>query len=173
MSVQLLAPQIVSGPPNFVTVSNVLPSSTNQAFTVRFTTDQAVICNIQWWSLDDPSITTITTIVDAGATTTHVFTTANMGAGHAGKHFAFQINIDPTDTSGLTLRPYIGTVQLIGARAGTPLAVPVRFYMFGGTPPAPPSGGGTGSPPAGPAAGNWNQYTWAQYNPKGSVFPAP
>lgn len=169
MSVQLLAPQIVMGPPNFATVSNVVVSSTNQAFTVTFLTDQPCICNIQWWSLDDPSITTVTTIVDAGATTRHTFTTANMGAGHAGKHMAFQINMDPTDTSGLYIRPYVGTIQLIGARAGTTLAVPVRFYAFGGNPPAP--AGGTGG--QGGGTGNWNQYTWAQYNPKGTNYPTP
>jgi hypothetical protein len=155
---------LVAGPPGFITLSNVIPSSTATAFTVSFQTDQPVICRMDWWSQDDPSVTGVVTIVDAGATTQHTFTTASLGAGHAGKHFNFRLSLDPTDVSGKTLRPYFGTIQLIGARAGTALAVPVRFYTFGGTPPPTPGGGGIG---------NWSTYTWAQYNPKGSIYPAP
>lgn len=152
---------IVMGPPLFVTLSNIYDADTTTTFTITFDTDQPVICNVTAWAGSSPNVgTPLTPVVDASARTHHVIT-VTPPAGNAGNVFAFQIALDSTDTSGFTLRPYIGVTQL--ARRATP-DVPARFYMYG-----------DGSRPAGGGANkmNWSSYTWAQYNSKGTTYPTP
>jgi len=168
--IQALASQIPMGPPKFITISNIYDADTATTFTITFDSDQAFIANVQYWAGSMPAANNqapLGTVIDAAATTHHVLT-VTPAAGSGGKVFAFQINVDPTDVTGLTLRPYNGVTQLYGARPAS-LSVPVRFYAFGGNPPAP--SGGTGG--QGGGTGNWNQYTWAQYNPKGTTYPTP
>ena len=157
------------GPPSFLTLTNIYVSNAPTAFTITFDSDQAFIANIQVWPGSIPGQNAqapLVTVVDAAATTHHVLT-ATIGVGHAGQVYAFQINVDPSDVTGLTLRPYNGVAQLSGARVpGSQMgaSVPVRFFMYGdGTRPA---GGG-------PNKINWSSYTWAQWNPKGTTYPTP
>jgi hypothetical protein len=163
-----MAAQITSGPPAFATLREIYARPTATAVTLSFLTDQAVQCSVDWYPIDE-NIANSGTVTDAAATTSHTLT-FTPGAGHNGKDYGFRIYLAATDVSGLTLRPYNGTIQLLGARAagqtafGSALSVPVRWNMFGGTPPAPAGGGGIG---------NWNQYAWAQYNPKGTTYPTP
>ena len=146
----------------YITLSNIIDSDTTTAFTITFDTDAACICNITAWPGSSPGVgTMLGPILDASARTHHVLT-ITPAAGNAGQVFSFSINLDPTDTTGLTFRSYVGVTQLV--RRATP-DVPVRFYAFGGTPP--PGAGGT------PGGYNWNTYVWAQYNPKGTTFPTP
>jgi hypothetical protein len=168
-----LAPQIVMGPPLFVTISDIRTVVTSTTFTVTFTTDQACQCAINWTAdTDPPSVggAPPTGIVnDAAATTSHSIVVTPAG-GAGGKTYTFVIQLASTDSSGLQLRTRDGFVQLSGARAagqtafGYNLSVPVRFYRFGGTPPPAAGGGGIG---------NWNTYAWAQYNAKGTTYPTP
>lgn len=162
-----LISQIPMGPPAFLTVSNVAPlplSPLGQRLTVYFDSDQSFISNVAWYSPDDQTIVP-GQVTEAGANAKGHAPVIDLGTPHPGKHVIFTITVDPTDTSGLTLRPYVGVYDMPGARIGTALAVPVRFYAFGGTPPPGAHGGPTGS--------NWNTYTWAQYNPKGTTYPTP
>ena len=172
-----MPPQIISGPPAFLTLSNVAPISwapIGQRVAIYFDSDQSFISRVSWTSPDDQTIPP-GFFTELGANSKGHAPVIDLGAPHPGKHIIFTITVDPSDTSGLTLRPYVGTYDFPGTRMPAPIAgisVPVRFYMFGdGT--RPPNGGGTGPLLNGPAAGNWSSYTWAQYNPKGTVFPAP
>jgi len=165
------AASIVMGPPGFASISNVqvIPTATN--FVVKWLTDQAVQSDVVWTAITDaapPGQGPYTgTVAEAGPFTQHSVTvTPSPAAG--GHQYAFRITLDNADSSGLTQRDYVGTVQLLGARTPTTKlapSVPVRFYQFGGTPPPGAGGGPTGS--------NWNTYTWAQYNPKGTTYPTP
>jgi hypothetical protein len=152
---------------------DVYPSSTPNSFTVKFLTDQPCICAMDWAALTGDTTQTGTTSPDAAATTVHSFTvTPGSPPAVGGQQFSFTLRLDNTDTSGLTLRPYNGYLQLVGARTTTnQKALPVRFYTFGGAPP--PGAGGTQPGGGGPNIGNWSTYIWAQYNPKQSVYPAP
>jgi hypothetical protein len=162
---------IVMGPPLFVTLSNVKATPTATGFTLTFNSDQAFKAAAAYSPIDE-NISNSGSISDAAATTIHSIA-INVGTGHGGRNYAYVITVDPTDVSGLTLRPYNGSIRLLGGRSGTAfgynLSVPVRFYAFGGTPPAP--SGGTGG--QGGGTGNWNQYIWPQYNPKGTTYPTP
>lgn len=158
---------IVAGPPLFATISNVQPIPANNAFQVVFDTDLPIQLQVDYWSQNDPSLPQplAGTMSEAGPATHHVFSSGALpgGANHSGYTFGFSIRKDANDVSNLTLRSYQGFVQLTGARSTRGLSVPVRWNTFGdGTRPA--GGGGIG---------NWSSYTWAQYNPKGSTYPAP
>lgn len=158
----------------WITIRNVSYTATATSFTVRFETDFPCLMAMDWWSQNDPSITSGTAVLEGVARTQHVIASGAMPAGdHTGKVMGFSLRLDANDVSGLGIRPYQGTVQLIGARTTAKLnAVPVRWNTFGdGTRPV--DGGGTGPLKNGPAAGNWSSYTWAQYNPKMTTFPTP
>jgi len=163
---------IVMGPPSFATIRDIVDSDTATTFTISFNSDQAFIARVTYWAGAMTYVgASLGNAIDAAATTRHSIT-ITPPAGSAGKVFAFEITVDATDVSGLTLRPYQGVTQLAGARVpGSQMgaSVPVRWNAFGGTPPAP--AGGTGG--QGGGTGNWNQYTWAQYNPKGTTYPTP
>lgn len=150
----------------WTTISNVTVVPGPNSFTVNFTTDVPCLMAMDWWSQNDPSITASTAVLEGSVRTQHSISTGAMPAGdHTGKTFGFSLRMDANDTSGVGIRPYQGTVQLTGARTTTKgNAQPVRFYQFGGTPPAPAGGGGVG---------NWNQYTWSQWNSKGTTYPTP
>lgn len=179
-------PGLQAVPPNqayttdFITLSNIRWTPAANAFTVVCDTD--VLCKLQmdYWSHNDPSIPQplAGTVGDATARFQHTFTTPALPAGdHTGKFFGFSIRLDATDVTGRYLRSQQGFVQLIGARTvAKGNAVPVRHNTFGdGTRPA--NGGAVqGSGAQSPylvGGGNWSSYTWAQYNPKGTVYPAP
>jgi hypothetical protein len=155
---------IVMGPPAFVTISDIRTVPTATGFTVTFTTDQSVQCALTWTAdTDAPSIgggPLSGTVNDAAATTVHsIAVTPAQAAG--GKTYLFSIGKATTDTTGLVVRPRDGFVQLTGARTPTqPMgqSVPVKFYQFGDTPPAPAGGG--------PSKTKWSTYVWAQYAPK-------
>jgi len=165
---------LAAGPPLFVTVSNLRVNPSASAFVVTFDSDQAFQAAVNWTADTDapsPGGGPLTGIAnEAGPTTRHSITVAPAQAA-AGKTYTFYIQLAAADSSGLLIRPYAldGFVQLVGARAAANQTVPVRFYAFGGTPPAP--AGGTGG--QGGGTGNWNQYTWAQYNPKRTTYPTP
>ena len=155
---------LVAGPPAFVTISDIRTIPTATGFQVTFTTDQSVQCAVAWTAdTDAPSIGggPLTGIVnDAAATTVHsIAVTPAQASG--GKTYTFLVQKATTDTTGLVVRPRDGFVQLTGAR--TPVqamgqSVPVKFYQFGDTPPAPAGGG--------PSKSKWSTYAWAQYAPK-------
>jgi hypothetical protein len=154
---------IVMGPPAFATISNVAPiplSPIGQRINVYFDTDQVCLTEVDWYSPDDATIAP-GSVVEAGPNAKGHSPVIDLGAPHPGKHLVFTIKLAATDSSGLALRPYVGSTDLPGTRWPAPIAgksVPVRFYTFGdGTRPA--GGGGVG---------NWSSYTWAQYNPKGT-----
>jgi len=164
------AAQIVMGPPKFVTISTVLFRATGTTFTLEFDTDQLVQLTLNWTRMDppaDPGTGGVSgSATDPAATLHHVLTAT--GGLSPGQLLMLTLNLAATDVSGLLLRPYVTQQRTGNVRMPAPVAgrsVPVRFYQFGGTPP-PPAGGGTP-----PAAGNWNTYIWAQYNPKGTAFP--
>ena len=163
---------IVMGPPSFVTIRDVVDSDSATTFTISFNSDQAFIARVTYWAGPMTYVgASLGNAIDAAATTRHSIT-LTPPAGSGGKVFAFEISVDATDTSGLSLRPYQGVTQLYGARVpGSQMgaSVPVRWNASGGTPPAP--AGGTGG--QGGGTGNWNQYAWAQYNPKGTTYPTP
>ena len=164
--VSLLAPQIISGPAGFITLSNVRFTATNNSFTVLFDTDQPVLMAMDFWSQNDPSLPAplAGSVLEGVLRTAHVIASGALPAGnHAGYVFGFSLRLDANDVSGTTLRSYQGYVQLPGARVQRNLALPVRWNTFGdGTR---PTGGG--------GIGNWSSYTWAQYNPKGTTYPTP
>jgi len=163
-----LVSSLPAGPPLFITLSNIYDSDTATSFTVTFDSDQAFVANLQAWagSIPGQSGNAIATVTDSSAVLHHVLQ-VTVGAGHAGQVYSFNITVDSSDVSGLTLRPYNGVTQLAGARVpGSQMgaSVPVRFFMYGdGTRPA---GGG-------PNHINWSSYTWAQWNPKGTTYPTP
>lgn len=162
---QLLVPPTGLSTTKFVTISNVQIVPAANSFTVKFETDAACLMAMDFWSQNDPSITTAGATLEGVARTQHTISTGALPAGdHTGKTFGFSLRMDANDVSGFGIRPYQGTVQLLGARTTAKLnALPVRWNTFGdGTRPA--GGGGIG---------NWSSYTWAQYNPKGSTYPAP
>jgi len=152
----------------YLTLNNVNFSSTasGNGFTVTCETDQACILSMDYYPQDgrlSSAPSNNGTVTDSGALLKHTFTVTFSDARNAGQFIGFRIRSDVTDTSGLTLRPYIGSVRLAGSRTtGKGTATPVKFFAFGGAPPA-PAGGGTGT-----SAGSWNQYTWSQWNPKGT-----
>ena len=134
-----------SGPPGYITISNIKATATNNSFTVTFDTDQPVLMAMDWWSHNDPSITAAGSVLEGVLRTNHTIATGAMPAGdHSGKFFGFSLRLDANDVSGKTLRSYQGFVQLLGARTvAKQNAVNVRWNSFA-----------------------WNRYTWAQYNPK-------
>lgn len=149
----------------FITISNVRATATATTFTVTFDTDVPCLMAMDWWSQNDPSVITSTAVLEGVARVNHTIASGAFPAGdHTGKVFGFSLRMDANDTSGLGIRPYQGTVQLLGARTvAKNNAVPVRWNMFGdGTR---PSGGG--------GIGNWSSYTWTQYNPKNTTYPNP
>jgi len=151
----------------YITLANIIAASnaSGGAFTVTF--DTVSVCRIT------TSPTNSGTVTDSSAVTRHTLTVTFSDARNAGQNFGFRIRLDTSDTSALTFRSYTGSLRLNGSRTtGKGNAVPVRWNMFGdGTRPA--NGGGTGPLLNGPNSGNWSSYTWAQYNPKGTTFPAP
>ena len=148
----------------YITLSNVVAAPTASAVTVTFQTDASCLIALDWYPIDE-NISNSGTVTEGAAATNHSMT-FTPGAGHQGHDYGFVIRLAPADTSGLTLRSYTGSIQLLGARTvAQQNALPVRFYQFGGTPP--PGAGGT------PGGYNWNTYTWSQYNPRGTTFPAP
>lgn len=156
---------LVSGVPVFATIRDVKATPNPTGFVVTATTDVPILLQLDYWSQNDPSIPSGvggTAPAESGATTQHSFV-VGLGTGHTGYWFGFNFRLDSNDVSGYLWRPYQGLVQISGARVARGLSVPVRFYQFGGTPPA----------PAGGAGGNWNQYTWAQWNSKGTTYPTP
>lgn len=158
----------------WVTIRDVQVIPTATSFTVKFFTDFPCLMAMDWWSQNDPSITSASSVLEGVARTQHTISTGAFPAGdHTGKTFGFSLRMDANDTSGLGIRPYQGTVQLLGARTvAKQNALPVRWNTFGdGTRPV--DGGGTGPLKNGPAAGNWSSYTWTQYNPKQTTFPTP
>ena len=168
---------IVAGPPLFATPRNMYIRATGTTIGVEFDTDQAIQLSLVWQRTDpgaDPGQAPLGgTVTDAAAATHHLLVTpASLAPGQA---VLLTVQLASTDSTGLTFRPIVTQQKTIGARAagrqafGYNLSVPVRFHAFGGTPPAP--AGGTGG--QGGGTGNWNQYTWAQYNPKGTTYPTP
>lgn len=161
---------LVAGPSGFVTLSDVNAGSSPNGASLVFTfnTDQAVQLSV---SLVDARFPGSPPIVsnEAGAAQGRRTLTVPL-TGMAGQVVNFTISsLTPPPP---TLRPYTGSVRIAGSRGGTANPpVPIRFYMFGGTPP-PPAGGGP-LPPAPGNQGNWNSYAWAQYNPKGTTYPTP
>lgn len=151
----------------FITLSNVAWVPSTNSFTVTFDTDIPCLMAMDFWSHNDPSIPpgTAGSVLEGVLRTHHVISSGALPAGdHTGKYFGFSLRIDANDVSGGKLRSQQGFVKLIGARTvAKQNAVPVRWNMFGGTPP----------PPAGGAGGNWSTYTWAQYSPSGKAYPAP
>jgi len=151
-------------PEVFATLRDVSPAGTaSTTATVRVTTDIAVKLKLAWYPLTEPpgiaggSGTFTESSPTAGTRTISI----SLGAGHQGDVFGFDITAPDAPGTAPSLRPYSGVFQMLGSRVA-PNAVPVRFFGFGGAPPA-PAGGGTGA-----NAGSWNQYTWAQWNPKGT-----
>jgi hypothetical protein len=161
-------PQLLTVPPGtayslpYITLSNVQPNPTATAFSVTYLTSVACITNVSWSAITGQAQAGISS--PDTATTTHSITiTPSSPAAVGGQQFAFSINLDATDTTGLSMPSYTSYVQLTGARTTTNgKALTTRFFNFGGTPPAPSGGGGNG---------NWNTYTWAQWNPKNTAFP--
>jgi hypothetical protein len=160
-------PQAITPPPAgtaygipFITISNVKAIPTSSTFSVQFDTDVACKMAMDWWSQNDPSITTSTAVLEGSALTKHNIAAGAFPAGdHTGKVFGFSLRLDATDTTGLALRSYQGFVQLLGARTtGKGNAVPVRFYSFSGPMDA--------AVPAAGQKGNWSTYTWSQWNSK-------
>jgi hypothetical protein len=100
----------------------------------------------------------------------------SLPAGSAGKAFRFMMVFTPDDT---TLRSVTtdGGFRVPEARTvANGKALPVRWNTFGdGTRPA--NGGAVSTvTQAGTymmGGGNWSSYQWSQYNPKGTVYPAP
>lgn len=167
-------PGIQSGPASFITLSNVSPVPGTNSFTVTFDTDQPVLMAMDFWSQNDPSITNAGSVLEGVLRTHHVIASGALPAGdHTGKFFGFSLRLDANDVQGKTLRSQQGMVQLIGARTTVKgNALPVRWNTFGdGT--RPPNGGAVAQGPYLVGGGNWSSYKWAQYNPKGTTYPAP
>jgi hypothetical protein len=158
--VGLLADLPLAGPPGFITVSNIRTAPTSNSFTVTFDTDQACLMAMDWWSHNDPSITTGTAVLEGVLRTNHIIASGAFPAGdHTGKMFGFSLRLDANDVTGKLLRAQQGFVQLLGARSVAKAnAVPVRFNGF--------SGPMTAAVPALGTQGNWSRYTWSQWNPK-------
>lgn len=152
-----------AGPPAFITLSNIRTIPRTNGFSVTFDTDQPVLMAMDFWSHNDPSLTTAGSVLEGNLTTRHTIDTGALpGTNHGGYYLGFSLRLDANDVSGKSLRSQQGFVKILGARTTTNgKAVPVRWNMFGGTPP--PNGQG----------GNWSTYTWSQYNPKGTTYPAP
>ena len=155
---------IVAGPPAFLTIRNVSPAPTPTGFSVTFDTDQACEIQMAWWPTLLPNTGPGVTGGPSDASpTTHHTLAVNIGASAAGLSYQFSLGLAAGDVSGLTLRPYQGSVQVMGRYNRTTPALPVRWNTFGdGTRPA--GGGGIG---------NWSSYAWAQYNPKQTTYPTP
>lgn len=167
-----MPPQIISGPPAFITLSNIRTVPTSNSFTITFETDQPVLMAMDLWSHNDPSIGSMASILEGVLRTNHTIATGALPAGnHAGYYIGYSLRLDANDVSGKTLRSQQGFVQLIGARNQTGKAVPVRWNQFGDAT-RPPNGGGNPARSM-EGSGNWNSYTWAQYNPKGTTYPTP
>lgn len=169
-----MPPQIISGPPGFITLSNIRTIPTTTGFTLTFDTDQPVLMAMDYWSQNDPSLPAplAGSVLEGVLRTNHTITTSALPAGnHTGYMFGWSLRLDANDVQGKTLRSQQGFVQLLGSRSSRGRTVPVRFNQYGdGTRPA--NGGGN------PArnmegSGNWSSYTWAQYNPKMTTYPTP
>lgn len=160
---QPLAPQIVAGPPGFLTISTVQVANTPTGFQVTFDTDQACEIQMAWWPTQFPNTGPgVSGGPSDSSPVTHHVLGVNIGTSAAGQSYQFVLQLAAGDVSGLLLRPYQGTALVQAKFNRTTPAVPVRFYNFGGTPPPPAGGGGQG---------NWSTYAWAQWNPKGTSFP--
>lgn len=159
----MAAPQIIAGPPSFVTLSNIRTIPRANGFALTFDTDQPVLMAMDFWSHNDPALPNAGSVLEGVLTTHHTIDTGTLPAGnHGGYYLGYSLRLDANDVSGKTLRSQQGMVKILGARTTTNgKAVPVRWNMFGGTPP--PNGQG----------GNWSTYTWAQYSPSGKAYPQP
>ena len=158
----------------YITISNVVATPAANSFQVTFDTDIPCLMAMDYWAHNDPSLPQplAGSNLEGVLRTRHTISSGALPAGnHTGYYFGFSLRLDANDVSGGKLRSYQGHVRLIGARSVAKLnAVPVRWNTFGdGT--RPPNGGGSG--PRLEGSGNWSSYTWAQYNPKGTTYPAP
>ena len=165
------AASIVMGPAAFTTPSNIVTSPQPTTFTVAFDTDQLCLCQIAVTQVDPPPMPgtapVFSTVVDAAPTYHHVLVYTPTTPSFM---YGIVIELAPADTSGLFMRQYVTQFRADYVRISNPArSVPVRFYKFGGTPP--PGPGGSLGPGAGPNIGNWNTYSWAQYNPSGRPYP--
>jgi|SRR5215831_4802260 len=157
-----------------VVLSDVQAAPNAAGDTVVFwvdTGDSSVQLNFRIWDVTNPSVSASGTEASAKSGRRNFsYALAPLTSTPQGKTMGYEIT--STTAPPPTLRPYQGVVRIPGARTVAKLnAVPVRWNSFGGTPPAP--AGGTGGQGATGATGNWNQYTWAQYNPKGTTYPTP
>jgi hypothetical protein len=157
----------------FISMSNIVATPTNNSFTVTFDTDIPCLMAMDFWGHNDPSLQAplAGSILEGVLRMRHSIASGALPAGnHAGYYFGYSLRLDANDVSGGKLRSQQGFVRLTGARVQRGLALPVRWNQFGdGT--RPPNGGGSG--PRLEGSGNWSSYTWAQYNPKMTTYPAP
>lgn len=155
---------LVAGVPKFLTLSEIYAVPGIDMFEVTCLTDGNCTLMLSWERTNPPAnpgeFPVRGTVSDVGPTMRHRLavpddTIAVSPRQGTPQEVRYEISLDPTDSSGRTLRPYIGTLKL---RQTPTNFVPVKFYEFGGTPPPTPGGD----------EGDWNTYTWAQYNPNGT-----
>jgi hypothetical protein len=147
----------------------VTPAADGSSFTLAFQTDVPTAWTVTWYPLDAAIQTAPAntgSVSEAALATNHAIVCA-LGSTFPGRVFGWATSQNGgVDATTYIHRAEVGSIRLPGSRTvARQNATPVRFYNFGGTPPA-PAGGGTP-----PAAGNWSQYTWAQYAPKSNAFP--
>jgi len=126
------------------------------------TGDSSVQLRFTVWDAANPGVTANGTEASAkSGRRSFTYALSPLSATPQGRTVGYEIT--SVTTPPPTLRPQQGWVRMPGARTVAKLnAVPVKFFAFGGAPPA-PAGGGSGA-----NAGSWNQYTWSQWNPKGT-----
>ena len=166
-----------AGPAAFITLRDITFANDATNIYIRCTTDQATRLTFRMWRTNNPLVVYSETETPTAILGMRYQTLArsNLGAmDFSGETVMIEIltTVPPNPVGSAYLRPYSGSLRITGARSvAKGNAVPVRWNQFGdGT--RPPNGGGN------PArnmegSGNWSSYTWAQYNPKMTTYPAP